>query len=153
MKKLSIPEGPIVRNYKYQREYDKYRSKNPSGNCQFCTLAEDAPLEGSLIEEHPRFWVVTAKFPYYIWDGAKAGQHLLVVPKRHVDSIAHFDRAERADYIDVLAEWEARGFSLYARAPQSAKKSVVHQHTHLIEVGKTIKSQFYLAKPFINIAG
>lgn len=141
-----------MRNYKYQREYDKYRDKRPSGDCQFCTLAVDAPLDGSLVEEHPRFWVVTAKFPYYIWDGSRAGKHLLIVPKRHVDSIAHFDTDERHEFADVLAEWEAKGFSIYARASQNKRKSVVHQHTHLIEVGEAITRQFYLRKPFINIA-
>lgn len=152
MKKLRIPEGPIVRNYKYQREYNHYRKVKPSEKCQFCTIIEDEAHEQKIIQEYPLFWVIVAKFPYYIWDGAKAGQHLLIVPKSHVDTISHLTTEERVAFADILAEWEAKGFSIYARAAQNTHKSVPHQHTHLIEVGKAIKGQFYLGKPFINIA-
>lgn len=152
MKKPRIPQGPIVRNYKYQREYNKYRKIKPAEKCQFCSIVEDEIHEQKLITEYPLFWVIVAKFPYYIWDGARTGEHLLLVPKRHIDSIAHFTSEEKVEFADALAEWEGKGYSLYARSAQNEHKSVPHQHTHLIEVGKSIKGQFYLNKPFINIA-
>ena len=151
MKKLRVTKGPIVRNRKIQREYNKYRNVKPSDKCQFCTIVDEAQEE-KLIQEFPLFWVITAKFPYHVWDGARTSQHLLAVPKRHVHSITEFNLAEQLEFVRVIAEYEGKGYSFYGRAAQNKHKSVPHQHTHLIEIGKEIKSQLYLQRPFINIA-
>ena len=33
---------------------------------------------------------------------------------------------------EILSKYEAQGFSIYARAAQNVRKTVKHQHTHLI---------------------
>ena len=147
MRKPRVLEGPIVRNRKQQKAYDRYRG--PLTNCQFCDLDRAV---NHVIAERNLFWIISNLFPYHVWDGAKTGDHLLVIPKRHVDSVAHFNDEEKMEYIEILGEYEQAGYSSYARAPQNGHKSVVHQHTHLIEVGESINSQLYLRKPFINFA-
>ena len=144
MKRLNIPKGPIARNRRYQRAYNKFRTRQPTGKCQFCSIIEDEVHEQKVVREHQLFWTIEAKFPYYIWDGTKAGEHLLLVPKRHIVSIAEFTPDERLEFVDLLAEYETRGYSVYARSATNKHKSIPHQHTHLIEVGKEIKTQFYL---------
>jgi diadenosine tetraphosphate (Ap4A) HIT family hydrolase len=74
----------------------------------------------------------------------------MIVPRRHIDSIADFSREERDEYMDLLASYESRGYSIYSRAAQSGRKTVVHQHTHLIQVGKSIKAQLFIDWPHIN---
>lgn len=148
MRKLRIPEGPIVRNRKHQKAYDTYRFDNPPAGCQFCELASGT---SHIRRTYQLFWVIDNLFPYFIWDGSHTGEHLLLIPKRHIDSIAHFTPSERKEYVAILAEFEANGYSIYARAAQNKRKSVVHQHTHLIEVGKPIKTQVFIKKPHINI--
>ncbi len=75
----------------------------------------------------------------------------MIVPKRHVDTIAHFTDDERAAYMELLAQYESSGYSIYLRAAQSGRKTVAHQHTHLIEVGKAIKAQLFIEKPHVNL--
>lgn len=147
MKKFTLSKGSIVRNRAHQRAYNIYRAhKQPT--CQFCEFTPDLD---HVIEGHPLFWIVRNLFPYHIWDGSRTGEHLLIVPKRHIDSIADFTPQERNEYMDLLADYETRGYSTYTRAPTSGRKTVVHQHTHLIQVGKSIKAQLFVEKPHINI--
>lgn len=148
MKRLRIKEGSIVRNRKHQKAYDIYRFDNPPTSCQFCAFANGAD---HIRRTYSHFWVVDNLFPYHIWDDSRTGEHLLLVPKRHIDSIAHFNTAELKEYVAILAEYESSGYSIYARSAQNQRKSVVHQHTHLLEVGAPISTQLYLKKPHINI--
>ena len=148
MKKLTIPVGSIVRNRTHQKAYDKYQRGKQATTCQFCEFSADLD---HVLSEHRLFWVVRNIFPYHIWDGSRTGEHLMVVPKRHVDSITAFTSDEKAEYLDLLAIYEAKGYSIYLRAAQNTRKSVTHQHTHLIEVRSRIKAQLFIEKPHINI--
>ena len=52
--------------------------------------------------------------------------------------------------MDVIAEYEEQGYSVYARAPENKQKSVAHQHTHLIKThGKPKNMLFTSVKPYI----
>ena len=148
MKKLSFSHGSIVRNRAHQRAYNEYRKLKHPDTCQFCEFTTD--LDHVLIG-HPHFWIVRNLFPYHIWDGSRTGEHLLVVPRRHIISIADFTQEEREEYMDLLADYETRGYSTYTRAPASGRKTVVHQHTHLIQVGESIRAQLFIDRPHINI--
>jgi hypothetical protein len=37
------------------------------------------------------------------------------------------------EYAQLIADFEAQGYSMYLRAPANTTKSVAHQHTHLIK--------------------
>lgn len=148
MEQLSRVSGTVSRKLKHDKAYRKQRKSLAPGECQFCGFATN---KSSVVEERDNFWIVHNIFPYHVWDGAKIDDHLMIVPKRHIDSIGHFNPKERAEYMNLLAEYESTGYSVYARAPQSIIKSIAHQHTHLIKVGKHIKAQVFVHKPRIRL--
>ena len=108
---------------------------NDAGGCNFCQLTQpnaalhhDERIEWS--GEH--FAVATNRFPYAVWDGAGVDSHLIIIPKRHVDSVGHFSPEESEEWRQTAARYEAQNYSIYARAAGNAAKSIAHQHTHLI---------------------
>lgn len=125
-----------TRKRKSHIAYEQYRKTLDKNQCQFCTFSLE---DQHVLHELKAFWIVKNIFPYDIWDNSSVVNHLMLVPKRHIDSIAHFDHYEREEYVEVLAKYEGQGFSIYARAPGNIIKSVVHQHTHLIKIDNSIK--------------
>jgi len=96
------------------------------------------------------FVVIKNRFQYAVWDGCKVLDHLMVVPKRHVGGLGELTAQEKTEYVDLLAEYEARGYSFYSRAVHSATRSIIHLHTHLIKLdSKSVKGLFYLKKPHV----
>ena len=71
-------------------------------------------------------------FPYDVWDGYEVSDHLMIVPKQHTETIGDFSKEELQEYVNILAKYEKMGYSIYARAPQNKRKTVPHEHTHLI---------------------
>ncbi len=102
-----------------------------SGVCEFCKFD---PSHKQVIKQYPEFHLVVNIFPYDVWDSCGVIDHLLVTPVRHVDSISNFNPAEQKQYLKIIAEYENKGYSVYARAASNGMKSVVHQHTHLIKL-------------------
>lgn len=118
----------------------------PAG-CDFCKFHKKSE---QVVAEYKDFWVVKNIFGYDHWDGMKVTEHLLLVPKRHVDTISHFTDVESREYLNLLASHEAEGYSIYARAAQNAAKSVPHQHTHLIRMDdRRTKGMIYMRKPHL----
>ncbi len=76
----------------------------------------------------------------------------MIVPKRHIDSVSHFNGSEQTEFMRMLAKYEAAGYSVYARAPTNKMKSVIHQHTHLIKLGPKVRSLIYVEKPRLLLA-
>lgn len=111
-------------------------AKKVKGTCEFCTFNLKLP---QVLKENTCFWIVRNIFPYDTWDTGSVSKHLMIVPKRHVDSIAHFNIDERREYVKLLAKYEKQGFSIYARAADNAMKSIAHQHTHLIKLDNKLK--------------
>ncbi len=92
-------------------------------------------------------------FPYDIWDGHNVEGHLLIIPKKHTDTLSSLSKQARMNLIDAIASYEADGYSVYARAPSNKTKSIVHQHTHLIKVGQKRKKLIvFLRKPHLLIS-
>ena len=80
--------------------------------------------------------------------------HLLLIPKRHAKSLAELNSKERTDHINIMAEYEAKGYNIYARGANSIMRSVAkHQHTHLIKIknGKKAWFSLFLRKPYLLI--
>jgi hypothetical protein len=51
--------------------------------------------------------------------------------------------------MDQVAKYEAKGYSVYARGVGFVKRSVKHQHTHLIKVtNKKPKIALFLQSPY-----
>ena len=78
--------------------------------------------------------------------------HLMIIPKRHVDSMSDLSKEEKLDLINLMADYEAKGYNVYSREKESNMKSVVHQHTHLIKT-KNNKAHFvlYFRKPYFLV--
>ena len=89
-------------------------------------------------------------FGYDIWDGCGVIEHFMIIPKKHTASLADLSKEEKIDYMNQIAQFEADGYSIYARSPGNKTKSVVHQHTHLIKIdNKPKRWLIFLKKPHI----
>ena len=123
--------------------YQAHTKKAKKKVCEFCKFTAD---QHQVIEIRRYFFLVKNIFPYDLWDGCGVINHLMVVPKRHVDTISHFSDEEQKEYLKLLGQYEKNGFSIYARSPGNAIKSVVHQHTHLIELDNKAKRLVIFSK-------
>ena len=93
------------------------------------------------------FWVTRNIFPYTVWDSYFVDEHLMLIPKRHVDSIGKLSDHELMVFGKVLGRYEDAGYSVYGRAATNGSKSVAHQHTHLIKVSsRRIKALVFLER-------
>lgn len=118
--------------------------------CIFCDLKEG---DAQFIKETKSFKIVKNAFPYSFWDNQTVIDHIMILPKKHVDSISSFTAQESIEFVDILSSYELQGYNIWARSPKSILKSVIHQHTHLIKPGnKRWKFLFYIHKPNIRIA-
>lgn len=100
--------------------------------------------------ETPHIYVVRNLTQYDLWEGHAVKDHLLVVPKRHVENINGLTDPERLDIMAVAAEYESQGYNVYARGVGFVNKSVKHQHTHLIKVdNKRPLLTLFVRKPYL----
>jgi diadenosine tetraphosphate (Ap4A) HIT family hydrolase len=137
------------RSRKETKLYDKYQTTVDRTTCSFCHLKENGE---QVIQETEGFLVVRNLFPYSIWDGQKVVDHLMVVPKKHTDSLSDLGAHSAVEYLGIVGAYEKQGYNVYARAPGSHMKSIAHQHTHLIKpVGPPNKFLFLLRKPYIRV--
>ena len=79
--------------------------------------------------------VIRNRFPYTLWDGSPVVDHLMIVPKRHIEAAGNFTYEEQQEWSSYALQYEADNYSVYARSAGNGAKSIVHQHTHLIKVG------------------
>lgn len=118
-------------------------------DCIFCSIVPGHP---EFIEEGKYFRVIITKFPYNFWDEQDVVDQVMLIPIKHVESFKGLPVQAASEFLDYISKYEEKGFSVYARAPQSATKSQPHQHTHLIKTkGKRKKLIIYLRKPFVLI--
>lgn len=139
----------MYRSRKTVKAYHKKGSGRPTGSseeqCPYCHL-DDRPIlvDGSTMRIFPN------KFPYEYWDNRGVVEHLLLVPKRHVESVDHLTDVEKAEAINLMADYEAAGYSVYWRNQANTARSVPHQHTHLLKLNNESPNfVFYLKKPYL----
>lgn len=145
---MKMPEGPMCRTPQKQKEYLKYLVN--SDGCDFCQTASD--IHATVIKDMPDFWIINARFPYQIWDGCTVVEHLLLVPKRHVTSVHELTDDEKKSYVDMIGEYEDKGYVVYSRSPRAHTKSMVHHHTHFIKLNATrVQTMVYHKKPHVLI--
>lgn len=113
-------------------------------HCPFCVLDDR-----EIFTDGETMRVMTNKYPYEYWDGRNVDEHLLLAPKRHVLSLSHLDDKEKVEAINLMAEYESRGYSIYWRSQTNASRSIPHQHTHLFKLGeKEVRAQFFMRRPY-----
>ena len=125
---------------KYKKQY-----KDETG-CPFCE-----PLIGQRerIAETAHFVVVENNVAYDLWEGHTVTEHLMVIPKKHVEKLADLSSRQKAELVNILSEYEGRGYNVYARGAKGPRRSVEHQHTHLIKIGDNgVKALLLIAKPY-----
>lgn len=130
------------------KEYKRYREQTKNSNvCQFCEIEQGNP---ELVEMTKSLKVITNRFPYSLWDGQGVTDHLMIVPKKHLYSLNDLTLDEAHEYLQLVSRYEKDGYNIYARAPASNRRTIVHQHTHLIKLdGSSKKVIVYNNKPKI----
>ncbi|MEO8691531.1 MAG: hypothetical protein ABI397_01980 [Candidatus Saccharimonas sp.] len=112
-----------------ENAYIAYK-KTHSNFCSFCELDKSA---SKLIKDYGIFMIVSNAFPYATWDRGKVTEHIMLTPKRHVESLSLFTDDELKEFATLLAKYESIGYNFYGRSYGSEFKSIKHQHTHLIK--------------------
>lgn len=139
------------KTYKGEMRYQAVKKlKKQDEGCGFCGFDDDKKDE--VVNDYEYFWLVGNIFAYDIWDDQGVTDHLMIVPKRHIDSVGDMSDKELLEYSNILGVYDKLGYSIYARSCGNAIKSVVHQHTHLLKLdGKEISFMFYNKKPYICV--
>jgi diadenosine tetraphosphate (Ap4A) HIT family hydrolase len=97
-------------------------------------------------------YVIANRIAYDVFAGRRVTDHLMVIPKRHTESINDFTDQEKIDQMTIMGDYESRGYDVYARGVESVTRSVKHQHTHLIKMlDKRPKLVIFSERPHILI--
>lgn len=140
------------RSYKAEIHYrSKRKNTKKIPGCHFCNFDHDTKKH-EVVKVYDNFWLVKNIFPYDIWDDQGVEHHMLIVPKRHINSIGDMNEAEMLEYVEIVGLYDLEGYSVYARSSHNVVKSVVHQHTHLLKLdSKEISFMVYNKKPYTLI--
>jgi hypothetical protein len=138
-----------MRSSKQEKQYRKHQKHTDSTVCSFCVINED---HAQFVHGTKFFKIIRNRFPYDFWDGQGIVDHLMIVPHRHTHDLSSMKNDEKIEYVDLIATYEGRGYSFFARSPSSITKSIAHQHTHLIKSDRRLKRfVLLLKKPLIRI--
>jgi diadenosine tetraphosphate (Ap4A) HIT family hydrolase len=141
-----------MRSRKHARQYKKYQQAiKHNVECVFCALDAADP---QYVSETVHFKVIRNRFPYVLWDAQRVVDHLMLVPRQHTDTLKTLSPKESKEYVELISDFENKGYNIYARSPRSSLKSVLHQHTHLIKVEPRSRRRVVIttAKPFVRFA-
>ncbi len=126
--------------YKFQRE-----DAELDVDCTFCAIKKG---DAVYIDETRYMKIIRNRLPYSIWDGQGVVDHLMILPKQHTEKLGDLGPEAAFEYIKLVDKYESDGYNLYARAPNSSLKSIIHQHSHLIKLdGKDRQFLFMAYKP------
>lgn len=108
----------------------------------------------SVAHESDLFYVINNRVAYDYFEGVPVRDHLMVIPKRHIQTIADMTNAEKIEYVTLLGEYERKDYAVFSRAVQSSIRSVAHVHTHLLKIpGKRVSWLLYIEKPYLVLSG
>lgn len=129
----------------YRRTIHKYRGRQKAPGCPFCNPETIAKA----VLTNDQLYIVPNLTQYDLWELHDVVDHLLIIPRRHIKHLAELNQEERLAVMGVCAKYEAEGYSVYARGSGFVKRSVEHQHTHLIKTtNKQPRLSFFLQKPY-----
>lgn len=135
----------MYRYPQHQKVYTDTLAKRTSSDCPFCDTTAEVR---KVIEESAHALVIQNLFPFDIWDGCTVTDHLLVIPREHADSLQKLSPDARTDMMNLYAKYEAQGYNVYSRAPQSSSRTYPHIHTHLIKItGQPAAAISYTKEP------
>ena len=119
------------RSTKEEKQYRTYRKNEGDAECPFCSIQKGHP---QFVRQTAHLKIIRNRTPYSLWDGQAVTDHLMIVPKEHVNSLANLDDTAAIEFTRLLGEYEPHGYNIYARSVDSKNRSVVHQHTHLLKL-------------------
>lgn len=105
-------------------------------DCVFCNIDFEKE-ENTIINENSNFYVLPAL-------GSLVEGYLLIVSKRHVNSMADLNEEEKSDYIDLINKYIKIFYNVYGINPiifehgtpmpnnKMRANSVFHAHTHIV---------------------
>lgn len=129
----------------YRKTIRRYKARQMSDGCSFCDQVDSS----ALIFEDDLIFIVPNLTTYDLWELHDVEDHLLIVPKRHVESLSELTKAEKLSVMNQAAKYESRGYNVYTRGVGFTKRSVKHQHTHLIKVSdKKPIFALFLRRPY-----
>jgi len=97
-------------------------------------------------------FVLPNRVSYDVFEGRKVTDHLMIIPKRHVEKFEDFTDEEALEFVRMSAKYEADGYNVYARGMGNVSRSVLHQHTHLIKTdANRTRAIFFVRKPYFLI--
>ena len=135
-----------LKTYAKKNEHDKALA-----NCTFCHEYE---TKKRVIAENDTMFVIPNRVKYDMFEGQGVVDHLMVLPKRHAESIGEFTEKEKIDHLNIVAEYETKGYDTYARGVGNVARTVKHQHTHLIKGDnkqKWPRFLLFMSKPYFLI--
>lgn len=130
-----------------RQRYKKLNNQDKKANiCSFPSCEGDSE---PITEENDTMYIIKNRVTYDIFEGRRVLDHLMVVPRRHIETLADFTQQEQLDHMEMLSRYEKAGYNVYARGVGSVTRSVKHQHTHLIKTSNELpKGIFYIRKPY-----
>lgn len=130
--------------YRIKKAELRYKKEQAKNSCPFC---DSAAVE--IIAQTENFYILKNIFPYNIWDRRKVKNHLLVVSKKHHESLHEIDRNLIGEYAAIISNYAGLGFDVFTRGKGSITKTVAHFHTHLIKTyGKKFNKVHFHADPY-----
>jgi diadenosine tetraphosphate (Ap4A) HIT family hydrolase len=133
----------IMNHYRTTRKL--YLSRLKKNDCPFC----DPQNVAQNVQETPHAYIASNLTHYDLWEAMDVTDHLLILPKRHVLHFNELTSEESLDIMKLIAEYEAKGYSVYARAVKNANRNIPHQHTHLIKTApRKPRGLLFLHKPY-----
>ena len=142
-----------LRTRRETKKYHKYLKEVTAKKGDVCEFCEMGPGHPQFVVQTQHFKVVRILFKYSLWDGHGVADHLMIIPKQHVDSLSGLGPETATEFLNLVAVYEKQGYNIYARAPQSKVRSIAHQHTHLIKsTNKSHRFLFFISKPYLRIA-
>ncbi|MCY1542530.1 hypothetical protein D9M68_782810 [compost metagenome] len=138
--------------YHYRKTRRTYRKLNAGDKvhtiCNFCS----EKVQAEALSHNDTMYVVSNRVKYDMFEGMKVIDHLMVIPKEHHETMGTFSDDEKIDAMNIISDYEARGYNVFARAVGSVARSKKHQHTHLIKLDdKPSKVIIFSQKPYILI--
>jgi diadenosine tetraphosphate (Ap4A) HIT family hydrolase len=135
---------------KTTKHYDKANANDKlREECTFCTKE----TRQKVINENETMFIVSNRVSYDLFEGLRINDHLLIIPKRHIEHLQELTVQEKQDFAELLTRYEGEGYSFYGRGITNINRSVKHQHTHLLKIDDKKKThlQFYLDKPYVLV--
>lgn len=134
--------------YHYRKSEKAYSNFPKPTDCPFCDPKETA----SAVRETEHAFVIPNRTFYDIWELRRVTDHLMIVPKQHVCSLADLSDAAKLDIMNLIGEYEGGDYNVYARSATSTTRSVAHQHTHLIKAEqKLARMLLHIRRPYMTI--